>query len=77
MTAKLAQEVELADRTVRATHNNEKLHLALHAKAKQAERMMIVNQALAFENNNLRNDVDLAKAAEVHNTYMRTCMYAG
>lgn len=59
------QEVELADKTVRAADNNGKLHAALQAKAKQAERMMVANQGLAFENGSLRNDVDLAKASEV------------
>lgn len=62
------QEVELADKTVRAADNNEKLHSALQAKAKQAERMMVVNQGLAFENTSLRNDVDLSKASEVMST---------
>ena len=59
------QEIELADKTVRAKDNNEKLHAALQAKAKQAERMMVANQGLAFENRSLRNDVDLATASEV------------
>lgn len=59
------QEVELADKTVRAKDNNEKLHAALQAKAKQAERMMVMNQGLAFENRSLKNDLDLAKASEV------------
>ncbi|CAM9833495.1 unnamed protein product, partial [Hapterophycus canaliculatus] len=58
------KEVELADKTVRAKDNNEKLHSALQAKAKQAERMMVTNQGLAFENRSLRNDLDLAKASE-------------
>lgn len=57
--------MELADKTVRAADNNGKLHAALQAKAKQAERMMVTNQGLAFENGSLRNDVDLAKASEV------------
>lgn len=61
----ILQEVELADKTVRAADNNDKLHAALQAKAKQAERMMVINQGLAFENSSLRNDVDLAKASEV------------
>lgn len=60
-----AQEIELADKTVRAKDSNEKLHAALQAKAKQAERMMVENQGLAFENRSLRNDVDLATASEV------------
>lgn len=59
------QEIELADKTVRAKDNNEKLHAALQAKARQAERMTVMNQGLAFENRSLRNDVDLAKASEV------------
>ena len=59
------QEVELAERTVRAADNNAKLHVALQAKAKQAERMMVANQGLTFENSTLRNDVDLAKVSEV------------
>eukprot|EP00903_Cladosiphon_okamuranus_P009818 g9331.t1 len=58
------KEIELADKTVRAKDNYEKLHAALHAKAKQAERMMVANQGLAFENRSLRNDVDLATASE-------------
>ena len=60
-----SQEIELSDKTVRAKDNNEKLHAALQAKAKQAERMMVSNQGLAFENRSLRNDVDLATASEV------------
>lgn len=59
------QEVELARKTVRAADNNDKLHAALHAKAKHAERIMVTNQGLAFENSSLRNDVDLAKESEV------------
>lgn len=59
------QEVELAERTVRAADNNAKLHVALQAKAKQAERMMVANQGLTLENSTLRNDVDLAKVSEV------------
>lgn len=59
------QEIELADKTVRAKDNNDKLHAALQAKAKQAERMMVANQGLAFENRSLRNDVDLATESEV------------
>eukprot|EP00752_Nemacystus_decipiens_P004512 g4120.t1 len=59
------KEIELADKTVRAKDNNEKLHAALQAKAKQAERMMVANQGLALENRSLRNDVDLATASEV------------
>ncbi|CAM9952650.1 unnamed protein product, partial [Ectocarpus fasciculatus] len=59
------QEVELADKTVRAKDNNEKLHAALQAKAKQAEQMMVMNQGLIFENRSLRNDLDLAEASEV------------
>lgn len=50
---------------MRAKNNNEKLHAALQAKAKQAERMMVANQGLAFESRSLRNDVDLATASEV------------
>lgn len=60
-----SKEVELAERTVRAADNNAKLHVALQAKAKQAERMMVANQGLTFENSTLRNDVDLAKVSEV------------
>lgn len=59
------QEAELADKSARATENNEKLRVALQAKAKQAERMMVRNQGLAFENTSLRNEVELAKASEV------------
>ncbi|CAB1115296.1 unnamed protein product [Ectocarpus sp. CCAP 1310/34] len=58
------KEVELADKTVRAKDNNENLHAALQAKAKQAERMMVMNQGLIFENRGLRNDLDLAEASE-------------
>ncbi|CAN0299097.1 unnamed protein product, partial [Ectocarpus sp. 12 AP-2014] len=58
------EEVELADKTVRAKDNNEKLHAALQAKAKQAEQMMVMNQGLIFENRSLRNDLDLAEASE-------------
>lgn len=63
---RVVQEIELADKTVRAKDNNEKLHAALQAKARQAGRMTVMNQGLAFENRSLRNDVDLAKASEVH-----------
>lgn len=73
---KSLQEVELADKTVRAAENNEKLHFALQAKAKQAERLMIVNQGLAFENTNLRNDVDLAKASEARRNKIKSA-FAG
>lgn len=67
------QEVELADKTVRAKDNNEKLHAALQAKAKQAEQMMVMNQGLIFENRSLRNDLDLAEASEVQtNSYLGT-----
>lgn len=59
------QGLELTDRTVRAVDNNEKLRIALQAKAKQAERMMLLNQGLAFENTDLRNDVELSKTSEV------------
>ncbi|CAN0502017.1 unnamed protein product, partial [Ectocarpus sp. 8 AP-2014] len=58
------EEVELADKTVRAKDNNDKLHAALQAKAKQAEQMMVMNQGLIFENRGLRNDLDLAEASE-------------
>ncbi|CBJ33834.1 conserved unknown protein [Ectocarpus siliculosus] len=58
------KEVELADKTVRAKDNNDKLHAALQAKAKQAEQMMVMNQGLIFENRSLRNDLDLAEASE-------------
>lgn len=50
---------------MRAADNNAKLHVALQAKAKQAERMMVANQGLTLENSTLRNDVDLAKVSEV------------
>lgn len=50
---------------MRAADNNAKLHVALQAKAKQAERIMVANQGLTFENSTLRNDVDLAKVSEV------------
>lgn len=69
------QEIELADKTVRAKDNNEKLHVALQAKAKQAERMMVANQGLAFENRSLRNDVDLATASEVRAEVCRRHTY--
>lgn len=62
------QEVELADKTVRAKDNNDKLHAALQATAKQAEQMMVMNQGLIFESRSLRNDLDLAEASEVHKT---------
>lgn len=67
----VVQEIELADKTVRAKDNNEKLHAALQAKARQAERMTVMNQGLAFENRSLRNDVDLAKASEVRGSRER------
>lgn len=35
--------------------------------------MMVTNQGLAFENRSLRNDLDLAKASEVH----QDCEYPG
>lgn len=56
---------------MRAKDNNEKLHTALQAKAKQAERMMVANQGLAFENRSLRNDVDLAVESEVKHAKIR------
>lgn len=59
------QEAELAEKTLQAAEKNQKLHTLLHSKAKQAERMMIINQGLAFENSRIRNDIDLANISEV------------
>lgn len=35
---------------------------------------MIINQGLAFENSNLRNDVDLAKASEARKQDELACV---
>lgn len=59
------QEVEITDKTARAARNNDKLRAALQAKASQAQRLVVANQGLAFENVGLQKDIELAKASEV------------